>query len=213
MYRRLLAAKGDDAEQNLINEIRLLDNNEHEKNKKEKHVQNRSIKKKIMDEQSREAEHTGRGYYIETFQSKSARMLKKRDVDIFNYSITTLNGEKVNHLVPGLSYFIAFSARFNEQAEQVTLGVTIYNEHSKYLSSFFSPPSHNPIPHVASGEVQDFSTAFRACLRPGIYGIRMMIKGQDGKSSIGLLAYLIDGILFRILETNTNSNGICDLFV
>jgi lipopolysaccharide transport system ATP-binding protein len=213
-YRRLLnAKKSNDDMKTLLEDIRLLNQDNTLKNEQqEKFIKNKDVQDRIKEDIP--YFNKPEAYYLDGFESKSVKLKKNKDVDIINYNLLNTKGQAVNHLIAGDTYHITFSARFNEPVEKVQQGCLIYNDKSIILSGNFSPSKLHPVQYVQAGEVVVYKTSFIAALKPGIYGIQFIVRGIKNKKT-GYISSLRDALLFRIIEEKEDQgrNGFVNLFI
>lgn len=145
--------------------------------------------------------HTFTDYYVENYIPKSTVITKNADIEIQDIKIETVEGRKVNHLVPGRKYTISYDIHFNEEVAPVNFGIGIHTEQGVPVTWKIYPGSKSFI--LIDRSVSEWRTAkwtFLCTLIPDVYflGMAIRIQGNDGPCVIfkgsDIFAFKVQGL-------------------
>ena len=207
-YKLLRDGTDQKSEQVILGQIRRLQSDGNLLEKREEEIENRNLSDRLISVQS-SADYK-KAFFSEGFISKSRRIEKRKDIDIFAYSLKTIEGEKVNHLIWGEQYKFSFKAKFNEQVENLRFGIILYNEKNVEISSMFQPSAFVEPLLINMGEEKNFETLFSSFLSKGLYGIRLVVReiGENGEHPVSIIS---DAIIFKC-SGKTSESGLVTLF-
>ncbi len=143
--------------------------------------------------------HGDSSYFVEDFRSKSARIVKVSNIDIYDIALLDNKFKPVNQVLPGEELIVRTHVRFNEVARKVSFGAIIYNMEGINQSGAYAPTDIKWIDEVPEDCTYTIHFHFVALLVPGVYFLRIVTQGLRG-SVRAHISYVQDAITFRVLE-------------
>jgi len=130
--------------------------------------------------------------------------------EILDPEITTLDGRRVNVLVPDEEYVLRYRVRFDKPARGVRFGSLIRNVRGIHVSTMASPPGG--VEMVPAGCYLRVEFRFRSLLMPEAYfanvGVFGTVEGHDV-----FLHRITDVLMFRVLPgAQRATGGVADLY-
>jgi lipopolysaccharide transport system ATP-binding protein len=209
-YKRFLFAKEEDRNK-IIKDLLLLNQNlplkkkmEGEDERSEKHSnKNEFHNSKLSEELIKNVNQTPQ--FIQGLKSKSIVEYKNYDVDIYEFSIKTIEGRRVNHLVTGEEYVYAYKVKFNMDARDVSFGMRIKNEKGIKISgaAIFKV---KPITSVKRGEIYLIHWRFKCRLLHGTYYANAGVSSIIGNKRV-FLNRVVDAVVFKVQKMNESMYG------
>ena len=134
----------------------------------------------------------------------------KRGAEIVDPHIETLDGHRVNVLVPRESYVITYRVRFHRPAYHVHWGTLIKTIQGVNLSGMAVPKTLEDF--IPAGSDVRVAFHMQCQLTPGVYfansGVFGVVDGEEG-----YLHRMIDALMFRVMDgPQVASSGPVDLF-
>jgi lipopolysaccharide transport system ATP-binding protein len=130
---------------------------------------------------------------------------------IYDPAVYTQEGERVNNLTRGNTYFYRYRVRFEHAASNVKFGMLIKTTSGVELGGAASASSNRTsLPFVAAGN--EYTVDFKFCCRlnAGVYFLNAGVVG-DLNGSETYLHRLIDVAMFRVMSESENlATGIID---
>jgi len=131
--------------------------------------------------------------------------------EILDPEITTLDGRRVNVLVPEQEYLFRYRVRFDQPAQNVRFGSLIKNLRGVRVSTMAAPPGGVELVPAGCRLLVEFR--FRCLLMPEAYfanvGVFGTVAGHEG-----FLHRITDVLMFRVLAHNQRATGgVADLYV
>jgi lipopolysaccharide transport system ATP-binding protein len=136
--------------------------------------------------------------YDEGLVSESKVEYQSRGARILDPHMATLEGRRVNVLLPNHEYVYRYRVEFTETACNVEFGMTIKSVNGVSLFGMSSHGRGGFIPQVEAGAVFDVEFRFLSRFQPATYFLNagcMGVVGQDGRD---FLHRVLDGTCFRI---------------
>lgn len=127
-----------------------------------------------------------------------------RGARITDPHVATVEGHRVNVLIPNHEYVYRFRVEFLAPAHQVEFGMTIKSVTGVELFGMSSHGRTGFIPHVAAGSVLDVEFRFLSRFQPATYFLNagcMAALGDEGRTFIHRI---VDATCFRIDATETD---------
>ena len=150
-------------------------------------------------------------YFVKNFKSKSKVEFRSYDADIYDFSLTTLNGEPVNHLVLKDEYIYSFKVGFNITAKKLAFGSAVKTEKGLVISGANLRKQNIFIDSVKPGDVYAIDYRFTCNLLGGVYYFQSGVNGVISKERV-VLNRVVDALVFRVLfSRNTFSTGLVTL--
>jgi len=126
-------------------------------------------------------------------------------------AILTLQGEQVNHLVSGRSYYYTYTVYFSKEAKNVKMGMLIKTSSGLELGGGVTAVSaSDSIAVIKQGATIPVQFQFLCSLNPGLYYMNAGVLGEvkDGETYLHRVS---DFVIFRVLARPKNlSTGIID---
>jgi len=135
--------------------------------------------------------------------SISTLQYEAQGANIFNPDILTLDGDKVNILLPGKRYIWRYFVRFDGDFENVRFGMLIKTVNGLELGGAVSAHAYRGIKRVSKGTVIRVEFEFQTNLWPGIYFLNAGVLGIIDLEEV-FLDRKIDLAAFKVL-LNENS--------
>ena len=161
----------------------------------------------VRELQSNEA--TPNPFYIKQFESKSANLIKHADIDILNISLTDSNNIDINSIPEGTNCKIKYKVQFSQEATNVSFGAEIYNTHGKNITGAYYPDKLFLINKINIGEEKNISLSFNANLIPGLYMVRLVVRG-DINGLWEPLVYFKDVLPFKIIDKKSDLDHVTE---
>ena len=150
--------------------------------------------------------------FDQALKPKNTVVYARNGAEIIDPRITTLDGKRVNVLIPHKQYEVRFSARFVKPAYQVLWGTQFKTVPGVGVTGIVEP--RTPKTYVPAGCEVEVVFRFRCSLMPGMYFANLGIHGiVDGRE--GYLHRLVDGLIFRVVAgyNRSTTGGAADLFL
>ncbi len=125
--------------------------------------------------------------------------------------VRTLDGDRVNVLVPGETYEYRYRVQFQREARFVRFGMMIRTTTGAEIGGTATSHMHDAIARVPAGYCYEVSFKFRCALAPGVY---FMNAGALGDIGMGeeFLDRRMDVAMFRVMHTGKRLvTGFVDL--
>lgn len=150
-------------------------------------------------------------YWDEGMVTESTVEYSSRGATIVDPQIQTLQGAKVNVLVPGEQYVYTYQVRFDQASAGVRFGMMIRTVTGVEVGGAASCLPENAVPVVEVGEVALVRFRFRCLLAPGTYFLNAGSLGLIGEGE-EYLARQIDVLMFKVMPTSRRlATGLVDL--
>lgn len=124
---------------------------------------------------------------------------ESRGAHIFDAEILTIDGERVNLLLPGKRYIWRYYVRFDRDCENVRFGMLIKTLNGLELGGAVTSHPYRGMPRVRAGTVIKVEFEFRATLAVGTYFLNAGVLGLVDEGEI-YLDRRIDLGVFKILH-------------
>lgn len=154
-------------------------------------------------------------FYVEGLISKSRLEYEKLGVSIEDPHIRTLNGKRVNVLVPGEEYQYCYKVHFKEEAFNVTFGMLIKAINGHELGGAVYPNNKESIPHIGANHIFFAAHNFRCLLNQGTYFLNAGVQGSKlENSNVTYLHRIIDALMFKVQAAENGSlTGIVNFHI
>lgn len=129
--------------------------------------------------------------------------------EVSDVRFETLEGERVNLLVQGDTYYYRYHARFWEDAHNVIFGMMIRALTGVEIGGQSYPSPIVGIPHIPAGAKVDVTFSVRAALAPISFCANAGIMGTVGDDVV-YLHRLVDAILFKVQDAGQPTTGWVD---
>jgi lipopolysaccharide transport system ATP-binding protein len=152
-------------------------------------------------------------FYIANFEPKSTVITKKCDLDIYDSQLLTLDGQKVNVLVPLEEYVYSYKVKFGTEIDKVNFGMGIKNEKGMILSWMAYPGINRYFEKTFSkGDTYCVNWRFKCLFMPGTYFIDSGLHTSK-KNEPSSLIRISDLVAFKVLNSKDGQKGgIFDTF-
>jgi lipopolysaccharide transport system ATP-binding protein len=136
-----------------------------------------------------------------------------RGAEIIEPYITTLSGEKVNHLIARNSYIYTYSVRFDKPASHVRFGMLIKTVSGFELAGASFLATSQSIKQIEPGTIIAIKFKFECQLSPDVYFLNAGVSGiVEGEFTY--LDRCIDVGMFRVQPYEEScSTGVVDLLI
>lgn len=126
-------------------------------------------------------------------------------------AIYTEQGERVNNLIRGKTYFYRYRVHFEQPASKIRFGMLIKTTSGVELGGAATASSiRTSIPFATSGSIYLVEFKFCCHLNPGVYFLNAGVVGEVDGNEI-FLHRLLDAAMFRVLsEVDNLATGIVD---
>jgi lipopolysaccharide transport system ATP-binding protein len=125
--------------------------------------------------------------------------------------VRTLQGERVNVLVPGESYEYRYGVEFEREARFVRFGMMIRTTTGAEIGGTATSHMYDAIARVPAGHRFEVSFRFRCALAPGVYFLNAGALGDIGMGE-EFLDRRMDVAMFRVMHTGKRLvTGFVDL--
>jgi len=152
-------------------------------------------------------------YWEEGLRSESAIPYVQQGVTILDPHMQTLDGRRVNNLVPGEQYVYTYKVRFDQLSTAVRFGMMIRTITGVEVGGSASHPEGEGLPFADPGQTAIVRFRFRCLLAPGTYFANAGVLGlvSEGEE---YLARIIDVFMFRVMPVPRRlATGLVDLDV
>lgn len=152
-------------------------------------------------------------YWEEGMESSSTIVYENRGAIIDSPHIQTLDGRKVNVLVPGGSYVYAYQVRMQRALANVRCGMMIRSLTGVEIGGAATTTLQDALPVVNAGTVLNVRFRFRCLLSPGVYFLNAGVLAalDEGEEYVDRR---IDVAMFRVMpESSRLATGFVDLDV
>lgn len=153
--------------------------------------------------------------YDDGLVSESKVEYQPRGARVLDPHMATLEGRRVNVLLPNHEYVYRYRVEFSETAYNIEFGMTIKSVNGVSLFGMSSHGRSGFIPEVEAGAVFDVEFRFLSRFQPGTYFLNAGCMGVLGADGRDFLHRILDGTCFRIDDTATDRYmiGFYDLSV
>ncbi|PSF38936.1 ABC transporter ATP-binding protein [Aphanothece hegewaldii CCALA 016] len=136
-------------------------------------------------------------FYDPHLKPESSVFYITRGAEISDPYLTTLEGDKVNHLVRGEEYIYHYTVNFSEDAYQVRFGMLIKTISGFFLGGAASHPINKMIEFIPANTTAKVEFKFTCLLLPGVYFLNNGVLGLiDGEECY--LHRCVDILMFRV---------------
>ena len=152
-------------------------------------------------------------YWEEGLRSESAIPYVQQGVTILDPHMQTLDGRRVNNLVPGEQYVYTYKVRFDQLSTAVRFGMMIRTITGVEVGGSASHPEGEGLPFADPAQTAIVRFRFRCLLAPGTYFANAGVLGlvSEGEE---YLARIIDVFMFRVMPVPRRlATGLVDLDV
>lgn len=149
--------------------------------------------------------------YDPSLEPKSTISYESHGAIIQDPALYTLDGERVNNISRGKSYYYRYRVNFDSSASNIRFGMLIKTTTGFELGGATSASSYrSSLPFVITGTSFLVEFSFTCRLNPGIYFLNAGVVG-DLNGSETYLHRLIDVAAFRVMsETESLATGVVD---
>jgi lipopolysaccharide transport system ATP-binding protein len=154
-----------------------------------------------------------RAYWEEGMESCSTIVYENRGAFIEAPHLLTLDGQKVNVIVPNGTYVYTYQVRFERTLANVRCGMMIRSLTGIEVGGAATTLPSNALPVVKAGEVLNVRFRFRCLLAPGTYFLNAGVLAalEQGEEYVDRR---IDAIMFRVMPASDRlATGFVDLDV
>ena len=162
-----------------------------------------SIKQTEQNEPLEPSHEEAKDYFVEGFESKSKSATAAMDIVIHGFYLERLQGGRVTHLARGNRYRLIFLVDFNESVKSVNFATWFYSERTHFISGIEVPDKYQLIEEIAEGVRYQVSVEFDCVFNPGLYGMRLVVRGERNQEYVPL-SIVEDAIIFSVLEDGDN---------
>lgn len=120
-----------------------------------------------------------------------------RGAEIRDPFLTTLEGDKVNHLVRGEEYIYHYTVDFSEDAHQVRFGMLIKTVSGFFLGGAATHPINKMIEFIPANTTAKVEFKFSCLLLPGVYFLNNGVLGLIDAEEC-YLHRCVDVLMFRV---------------
>ena len=152
-------------------------------------------------------------YWEEGLVPASTVVYEDRGADIEDPHVQTLDGRRVNVLVPGDEYLYSYRIILRRTCAAVRCGMMIRTVTGIDLGGSATPKDHEAMQVVESGSVLDVRIRFRCLLSAGTYFLNSGIVARivDGEE---LVNRWVDVAMFRVMHLpNSPATGLVNFDV
>ncbi|KJS15156.1 MAG: ABC transporter ATP-binding protein [Peptococcaceae bacterium BRH_c4b] len=145
--------------------------------------------------------------------SDSVVNYESQGADVSNVEILTLQGKKVNILVPNRQYVYKYEVYFDKDCHNVRFGMLIKTLNGQELGGAVTAMSGKGIPYIQAGSIIRVEFQFKAMLTPGTYFLNAGVLELTSNEEI-YLCRALDVSVFKVavadnqLMTGTIDFGI-----
>lgn len=155
-------------------------------------------KQKLLEEEKNKVDVL-RPFFAEGLESQSRLEYESLGALIEDPHIRTLDGKRVNVLVPSESYQYCYKVSFQKRATNVIFGMLIKTISGYELGGSVYPNNFDFIDVVEANEEYFVTHDFRCLLNQGIYFLNAGVQGTVvGENSGIYLHRIIDAIMFKV---------------
>ena len=191
-YEKYLFAK-DEEKENVLNEIK----NSVNKIKVSEQIIEKSNNLntlKVLEE----------AYLIPGLEPENRMEYNNDLLDIYDISIRTLDGKKINNLITNERYNLCYKLKFKKNFKKVYYGMQFLNEKGILISG----SAHEEIAHpIEKGDILDIRWSFNCAMHKGIYYCNIAVVDNQKK----YINRIIDGYVFKVIPSNKLANGLISL--
>lgn len=137
--------------------------------------------------------------FIPDLISKTTRINRHADVDIFDVSFTTIDKQKVNVLIMDQTYYYNYRVKFNQDFENVNFGMLFRNVKGVEISGEVFPGKRGSTMRYKKGDEFLVSWKFTCKLLPGMYFGNAAVS-RTVNNEIKRLIGVFDAIAFKVKE-------------
>lgn len=169
--------------------------------------------KEGMSHKKESADQDIEAYWDEGMQPSSTIIYENRGACIEDPHLRTLDGRRVNVLVPGGTYVYRFTVRVDRTLANVRCGMMIRSMTGVEVGGAATSLRQDALTLVESGDVLDVSFRFRCLLGPGTYFLNAGVLAALGEGE-EYVDRRIDVSMFRVMPAlDRLATGFIDLDV
>ena len=162
---------------------------------------------------SQAVESETQAYWEEGMESSSTVVYENRGATIESPHIQTLDGRKVNALVPGGTYAYVYQVRTQRVLAHVRCGMMIRSLTGIEIGGAATATPLDALPVVEAGAILNVRFRFRCLLAPGVYFLNAGVLAalDEGEEYVDRR---IDTAMFRVMpQSDRTATGFVDLDV
>jgi lipopolysaccharide transport system ATP-binding protein len=141
-----------------------------------------------------------RPFLLPDFHPKTRVQYKVDNVDIFDVSIRTLEGEPVNALVMGEHYVYTYKVLFHGDALNVMFGMAFKTEKGIRITSANAPGKYQYMGKIEAGKRYLLEWPFHCVLLPGIYYTNAGVSSLTYGDKLKFLNRIVDAMAFKVQD-------------
>jgi hypothetical protein len=151
--------------------------------------------------QAQKTADESRAFYIPNFEPKTTTTQKFGEVELLDFQLTSVEGEKVNALVLDGEYIFSFKVRFGESKQNVGFSIAFQNQKGLPLAGMAVPTNRKEIiKEVNRGEVYLIRLRFRCVFLPGNHYITVSVHHLDEDGDKKPLLRIKDIMVFKVQD-------------
>lgn len=151
-------------------------------------------------EEEQEQANTLRAFFAEGLVSQSRLEYESLGALIEDPHIRTLDGKRVNVLVPSESYQYCYTVKFQKRAKNVRFGMLIKTVSGYELGGAIYPNNNKFMELIEEDEKFRICFDFRCFLNEGTYFFNAGVQGAiSEESNMVYLHRIIDAVMFKVL--------------
>ncbi len=212
-YRKLLITSEHEKEKILQN-INSLEKNPHKKQQIIRKNSRLTLENQLSPQLKKDADmEADDSFFIKGFVSKVQRKIIYKRINIKNLKLSDNEGNQVNHILPDRKFTLSFDLIFKDEIEKAQILTSLYTDKQKNIAGYWLPDKNSSIEKVKSGDTMSFQLEINNNLVPGIYGIKIIIRGILN-DAIQEVACFFDVLIFKVLPVRhyKNCTGVIHFF-
>ncbi|XOV84239.1 MAG: ABC transporter ATP-binding protein [bacterium] len=152
-------------------------------------------------------------FYAPSMVSESRLAYSPSGAEILNEHIETLDGQRVNVLIPGERYVYTYDVLFLASVTGVGFGMMIRSITGTDIGGGVFPSWQKYLSEIGQGVTYKVRFEFDCLLNPGVYFFNAGVQGsKTGDSDPGYLHRIIDAVIFRVLPAEQQiATGLVNL--
>lgn len=139
-----------------------------------------------------------------------AQSRTKYDINIYNVKLYDFDNNILSILKDSIAYKISFEVNFNQDVENVSFGVTIYNTLGKNIIGAYYPNQYSEFKKIEKSSKFQLEFTFDNLLLPGLYFARVVVRGNIN-NIIEPLSVVQDAISFKVVNENNTLNHVTEI--
>ncbi|ODT94358.1 MAG: ABC transporter ATP-binding protein [Rhodanobacter sp. SCN 67-45] len=150
-------------------------------------------------------------YWEEGMLSSSTVEYERRGACIENPHVETLDGRKVNVLMPGRTYVYTYKVALDQTLARIRCGMMIRSMTGVEIGGAATSTPSSAVPLLRAGENIVVRFSFRCLLHPGVYFLNAGVLAAIGEGE-EYVDRRIDAVMFRVMPSLTRlATGFVDL--